>query len=161
MRFLLLLLILVSVNCAAREWKTDYFSIDLPESMDVEIDKEKRLLAFPKGDPYSMPFLFIEFGTEVSFKEVLRDLNEELKHYEGEMLPESCSPNCRVYYFEGESLGRGSKNGGETTYLYHYVLEISGRVFVISYVDDASLKDGGRFVRSIGKRIHAQVRPRA
>ncbi len=151
MKYLILLLLLISVGSNAKEWKTDHFSLDLPESMIVETDKKRRLLAFTKSGPYSPPFLSIEFGNKIPVNEVLKNLNESLKPQGGGMVSESCPSSCKAFYFE-----KATKVEGKLVYMYHYLVQSPGLTFIISYTDNVSLENGREFVKNLGKQIRAK-----
>jgi hypothetical protein len=140
-----------SISCLAKEWETDHFSINLPDSLIVETDGDRRLLAFSKSGPYSPPFLSMEFGKEISVGEVLKNINESLKSHGGEMVSEACSPDCQAYYFEGST-----KVENKTAYMYHYLVNTKNLTFIISYTDVISLEDGRGFVKNIGSQIRGK-----
>jgi hypothetical protein len=150
MKYLLLILFLVSISTEAKEWTTNYFSLDLPESMIVETNKERRLLAFSKDGPHSPPFLSIEFGKEIPVEAVLENINESLIPLGGKMVSEECKPDCEAFYYE-----QSTEIEGKTIFMYHYLVRSPQLAFVISYTDTVSLESGRDFVKNIGSQIRA------
>lgn len=151
MKYLLPLLLFVSISGNAKEWDTDYFSINLPESMIVETDNKRRLLAFSESGPNQPPFLSIEAGTGIPAKDVLKDLNESLKPDGGKMVSEPCKPECQAFYYE-----YSAEVDGKTVYTYLYFVQTTELGFIISYIDVVSLESGRKFVKEIGLQIRGK-----
>lgn len=152
MKYLLSILFLVSMNSEAKEWKTNYFTLDLPESMIVETDKERRLLAFSEEGPHSPPFLSIEFAKEISVTDVIDNISESLMPLGGKMVSEECKPDCKAFYNE-----QSTEINGEAVFAFHSVVQSPKLTFVISYTDKVSLENGREFVRNVSSQIRAKA----
>ena len=145
MRYILIFITFISLNVYAKEWKTDSFTINLPDSFIVETDKKSRLLAFSKNGRSSPLFLSIEFGEKFQVNEVKKRINESINVA---LAKEECKPKCKAYFYES------SQNiDGQTIFTYHYLVTAKSLSFVISYIDNSSLEEGRNFVKQLGQQI--------
>ncbi|MCX2784592.1 hypothetical protein OQJ46_16495 [Microbulbifer thermotolerans] len=152
MKYLFIILLLSTSLSQAKEWKTDLFTIDLPESLIVETDKKRRLLAFSESGPNSPPFLSIEFGKGVPIDVVLEEVNSSIAALGGgELKQEECLTNCKAYYFEWKM-----DVEGEGAFLYYYLGQTSTLSFIISYTGTNSIEAGREFVKNVARQIREQ-----
>ena len=144
MRFILVLILLTSANIFAKEVATNSFSITLPDSLHVETDKSRRLLAFGDKGPGGAPFLSIEFGTNIEYEALVQNVNASLKNEDLELSEEVCEPDCKSFYFEQET-----PNGNR----FHYLVQSREITFIISYLGNGDLESDGNFVKNVGAQI--------
>lgn len=145
MKYILIFITLISISAYAKEWKTDSFTINLPDSLIVETDTNRRLLAFSKNGPSLPPFLSIEFGEKFSVKEIKNRINESIND---KMKKEECKPKCEAYFYESSQ-----KVNDQIIFIYHYLVATKSLSFVISYIDNSSLEEGRNFIKQLGQQI--------
>jgi len=140
---------LFSIAAYASEVKTDLFTITLPDTLAVETDNESRLLAFGKNNPYSPPFLSIEFNIQGKVSIIRENVNKELTSLGGKLTEVMCSPDCSAWYGELEMSKENKKLSR-----HHYIGKNKVFSYIISYGTDEGIDKAKLFVFELASQLN-------
>jgi hypothetical protein len=147
MRYILLLLILISTQSNAQLVETKSFSITLPDELTVQTDKVSRILAFDKE---RNPFVNIEFGNGVyeQYSEIVSRVNETLVTMGSVLSPKECGDGCESMYAQAKV-----EKEHLTFYFYFYVVKSTKHSFIISIASQSAINSGDIEITGIAKQI--------
>ncbi|CAI3798962.1 hypothetical protein [Rheinheimera sp. MM224] len=147
MRRILILLLLFPVSVMAQKVKTDMFTIELPDHLQIQTNKVNRVLAFGKSNS---PFINIEFGQGVKeqYSQIVDRVNETIKPMGSQLSAVKCGENCEAMYAEAQT-----EIENTVAYSYFYLVKSKHHSFIISVASKEPILDGELQAKIIGNKI--------
>ncbi len=151
MRLITILVLLFSASVNAETAKTKYFSVTIPDSLAIQTDNVRRIIAYNKKSPNVLPQLVIEYSNRFDqFSDIKTHINKTLNDAGNKkgLSKQKCIKNCEALY------GGVEIKVGKTKMRQHfYLIKTKSFFAIINYGENDGMAAGQSFVFKIANEI--------